>query len=89
MRFDILYSIHLTPHASVMIFGAQDTTSSALSRMLYLLSTNNDIQDQVRDELRAAFRTRKSAGNNSERLDYDELSALPLLDAIIKETLRL
>lgn len=57
--------------------------------MLYLLSTNNDIQDQVRDELRAAFRTRKSAGNNSERLDYDELSALPLLDAIIKETLRL
>ena len=69
----------------VLIFGAQDTTSSALSRILYLLSVRTDIQDKVRDELQTALQL-KHAG---ERLEYDEISELPWLDAVIKETLRL
>ncbi|KAK0197765.1 cytochrome P450 [Armillaria mellea] len=75
----------LTGQMTVLIFGAQDTTSSALSRILYLLSVRSDIQDKVRDELRTALQLKRSG----ERLGYDEISELPWLDAVIKETLRL
>ncbi|KAK0448461.1 cytochrome P450 [Desarmillaria tabescens] len=75
----------LTGQMTVLIFGAQDTTSSALSRILYLLSVRPDIQDKVRDELQTALQSKGSG----ERLEYDEISELPWLDAVIKETLRL
>ncbi|KAF5364560.1 hypothetical protein D9757_011807 [Collybiopsis confluens] len=72
----------LTGQMTVLIFGAQDTTSSALSRILYLLSTNLDVQKKVREEVLAAF-------VDQDRLGYEVISELPWLDAIIKETLRL
>ena len=67
---------------SVLIFGATDTTSSALSRILYLLAKHPDVQDRLRQEIRAAKETYGV-------LTYDELESLPLLDAILRETLRL
>ncbi|EPQ50340.1 cytochrome P450 [Gloeophyllum trabeum ATCC 11539] len=72
---------------TVLIFGAQDTTSSALSRLLYMLCTHPDIQEKLRDEIRDA----QNAGNIDENgdLDYDILMSLPWLDAVLKETLRL
>ncbi|KAJ8488872.1 hypothetical protein ONZ45_g13796 [Pleurotus djamor] len=69
---------------TVLIFGAQDTTSSALSRALYLLATHQDIQERLRSEIHAALRD-----NDCERLPYDAMIALPLLDAVLRETLRL
>ncbi|KAJ3727199.1 cytochrome P450 [Lentinula guzmanii] len=72
----------LTGQMTVLIFGAQDTTSSALSRILYLLATNPDIQNKVREEITTAFAGAKS-------LEYEAVSELPWLDAVIKETLRL
>lgn len=70
----------------MLIFGAQDTTSSALSRILYLLSRpeNLHIQDRLREEILNA-----QAEDEDIELDYDVLSNLPFLDAIVKETLRL
>ena len=59
-----------------------DTTSSAITRFLYLLSTHQDVQSKLRQEIVEA---RDRYGN----LDYDELLALPYLDAICRETLRL
>ncbi|KAF9267007.1 cytochrome P450 [Marasmius fiardii PR-910] len=76
----------LTGQITVLIFGAQDTTSSVLSRTLDLLATNQDVQDRVREELRAGLGARDGS---TERLEYDELSSLPWLDAVLKETLRL
>ena len=61
-----------------------DTTSSAIARFLYLLSTHQDVQSKLRQEIVEA-KTRKQYGN----LEYDELLALPYLDAICRETLRL
>jgi cytochrome P450 len=61
-----------------------DTTSSALSRILHLLSQHPDVQDNLRHELLEARKER-----NGEYLSYDELIALPVLDAIVKESLRL
>ncbi|KAK0199521.1 cytochrome P450 [Desarmillaria ectypa] len=77
----------LTGQMTVFIFGAQDTTSSALSRILYLLSVRPDIQDKIRDDLQTALQSKLDG--ESERLEYDEISELPWLDAVIKETLRL
>ena len=67
----------------VLIFGAQDTTSSALSRILHLLSVNPEIQSELRDEIEIALK------DSDGRLDYDTVMALPWLDAVLKETLRL
>ncbi|KAG5653423.1 hypothetical protein H0H81_000534 [Sphagnurus paluster] len=66
-----------------------DTTSSALSRILYMLSKHPKIQDNVRNEVREKLRERQAQGDTSGRLCYDEVTSLPLLDAVIKETLRL
>jgi cytochrome P450 len=59
-----------------------DTTSSALSRILYLLSTHPDVQDKLRKEI---IEARKE---NRGELSYDQLVSLPYLDAVCRETLR-
>jgi cytochrome P450 len=60
-----------------------DTTSSALARILYLLATNQDVQDKLRKEITDARE------NSNGELSYDQLVALPYLDAVSRETLRL
>ena len=67
---------------STLIFAAMDTTSSALARILHLLATNLDVQSKLRQEIVEA---RSRNGN----LEYDELVALPYLDAVCRETLRM
>ena len=60
-----------------------DTTSSALVRILHLLSTHTNVQDRIRAEVRAAKH------EHGKALTYDQLEALPYLDAVCRETLRL
>ena len=64
-----------------MIFGATDTTSSAMSRILSVLAHNPDEQSKLREEVTKAH---KEYGD----LDYDKLQSLPYLDAVCRETLR-
>ena len=66
---------------SAIIFGATDTTSSAMSRILSVLAQNPDEQSKLREEVTIA---RKEHGD----LDYDKLQSLPYLDAVYRETLR-
>ena len=77
-----------------------DTTSSALARLLHLLSEHQDIQDKLRDEVQRASASKRSEGrvNSDEddedeasegQLNYDQLMNLPFLDAVVRETLRL
>ncbi|KAI9063772.1 cytochrome P450 [Trametes sanguinea] len=65
-----------------IIFAAMDTTSNALSRILHILAQYPSVQDKVRREVMEA----KAHG---DELDYDELHALPFLDAVCREALRL
>jgi cytochrome P450 len=67
-----------------MIFGAMDTTSNALSRILCLLAAHPEVQDRVRQEILDAL-----LKNEGQDLSYDELISLPFLDAVCRETLRL
>ena len=53
--------------------------------MLETLSTHQDLQDRLRDEI---LRARADTGN-SEDLPYEVLMNLPLLDATVREVLRL
>lgn len=58
-----------------------DTTSSALARVLQLLSIHPDAQEKLRAEICDA--------QKDGQLTYDQLVSLPYLDAVCRETLRL
>ena len=64
-----------------LIIAATETTSSALSRILHLLSLHPDVQDKLREEL-------ERAREENEELTYDQLVSLPYLEAVCRETLR-
>ena len=65
------------------IIAGVDTTSNSLSRVLDLLAMHPDVQEKLRAEVLEA---RETCGQS---IPYDELSALPYLDAVCRETLRL
>ncbi|KAG5651513.1 hypothetical protein H0H81_008378 [Sphagnurus paluster] len=65
-----------------LVFGAMDTTSTALSRALSTLAKYPETQDKLREEIQEA---RKRYGE----IPHDELMALPYLDAICREIMRL
>ncbi|KAM5543445.1 hypothetical protein V8D89_002696 [Ganoderma adspersum] len=67
---------------STFIFAAMDTTSNALSITLMLLTERPDVQQKLREEILGTF-------DDEDNFDYDKLVALPYLDAVCRETLRL
>ncbi|KJA16173.1 hypothetical protein HYPSUDRAFT_47597 [Hypholoma sublateritium FD-334 SS-4] len=79
---DSLTREELLGQMTTLIFAAMDTTSSALSRILYLLSLNQDVQEKLRNEI-------AEAREGGADLSYDDLVSLPYLDAICRETMRL
>lgn len=68
---------------STLLFAAMDTTSNAMSRIVHMLSENQNAQDRLREEL---VNAQQEVGGD---LDYDTLHELPYLDAVCRETLRL
>jgi len=66
-----------------LTFAAMDTTSGALTRAISLLCSYPEVQEKLRQEILEA------CSNSSGVLSYDQLMALPYLDAVCKETLRL
>ncbi|KLO09430.1 cytochrome P450 [Schizopora paradoxa] len=66
---------------TALIFGAHDTTATAMTRCLQVFAERPDIQKRVRAEVRGMF---ADEGN----FNLDRLMDLPILDAFIKEVLR-
>ena len=64
-----------------MVFAAVDTAAGALARILQTLAQHPDAQRRLRQEITES----RASGD----LDYNDLTALPYLDAVIRETLRL
>ena len=64
----------------MLAFAAMDTSVNSLSRIIHLLVQHPDMQEKVRKEIMAA-----SAGHD---IPFDELMALPYLDTVVRETMR-
>lgn len=69
-------------HPSTFMFAGHDTTSSALSHILFCLVQYPEAQDRLRKEI-------ASSGILKGEVVYDDLMGLPFLDAVCRETLRL
>ncbi|KAM5538786.1 hypothetical protein V8D89_007508 [Ganoderma adspersum] len=80
---DTLSDDQLLGQISSILFAAMDTTSNATSRILHLMAQHPNVQEKLRREV---VQARAAAGGD---LDYDQLHALPYLDAVCRETLRL
>ncbi|CAG2102112.1 unnamed protein product [Medioppia subpectinata] len=72
----------IVAQCDIFFMAGYETTASTLSYCTYELALNPDIQDRLVAETRAAFN--ETTGD----IDYDTLCRLPLLDAVISETLR-
>ncbi|PPQ98755.1 phosphatase sit4 [Panaeolus cyanescens] len=79
---DRMSDTELIGQVTSLTFAATDTTSGALASTLQQLARHPEVQDKLREEIRTA---REVHGD----LDYDQLFALPYLDAVCRETLRL
>ncbi|KAJ7188927.1 cytochrome P450 [Mycena filopes] len=65
--------------------AAHDTTPNALARVFWHLGRDQKVQETLRDEIQKA---NLDVNGDAARL-YDELMALPYLDAVIRESFRL
>ncbi|KZT24217.1 cytochrome P450 [Neolentinus lepideus HHB14362 ss-1] len=75
---------------STIIFAGFETTSTAISRILYILASKPEVQAKLRSEIRKAKQryANTQAGWEEVGIGYDELMAIPYLDAVVRETLR-
>ncbi|KAI0631202.1 cytochrome P450 [Trametes polyzona] len=77
---------------NAFLLGGQETTTSALARLLWIFPREPHTQARLRSEVRAA-KHRIAGGTEGEwqraSLPYDVLTGLPYLDAVVRETLRL
>ena len=70
----------ITAHMSFLLFAAHDTTTSALSHLLYYLGQDQEAQQRLREEALAV---------DKEFLEYEDLDKMPLAEVATKEALRL
>ncbi len=66
-----------------LLLAGEDTTAGTLAWTLHLLSTNRDAQEAARAEAAAAL------GDSVALEDFESARALPFLDAVLMEALRL
>ena len=67
--------------AWIFFIAGYETTATTLSFCAYELALNHEIQNRLHKELKLAM-------NDDGEIDYDVLSKLPYLDAVVSETLR-
>ncbi|XP_071461708.1 cytochrome P450 3A4-like [Marmota flaviventris] len=77
-----LSDLELVAQSIIFIFAGYETTSSALSFILYELATHPDVQTKLQQEIDAAL-------PNKAPVTYDTLMQMEYLDMVVNETLRL
>ncbi|KAI1798256.1 cytochrome P450 [Ganoderma leucocontextum] len=81
---DKLPDNELIGQVSTMILAGMDTTANSLTRALQLFADRPEAQDRLRQEILQAVET----DGDGDTLDYDKIMALPYLEAVCRETLR-
>ena len=64
---------------STFLFAGHDTTSSSFAWALYSISKHKNVQEKLRAEI----------AHLGDTPSFDQLNALPYLEAVVNETLRL
>eukprot|EP01048_Picozoa_sp_COSAG05_P003958 COSAG05_NODE_196_length_14546_cov_55.423548_3_plen_261_part_00 len=77
----------IVDNIKTFLFAGHDTTASALSWALYLLSTNPEAETALLAEFREFGLI--DAATAASQLSYELLMKMPYLAAVVKETLRL
>ncbi|NJL26747.1 MAG: cytochrome P450 [Thermoanaerobaculia bacterium] len=77
----VLSRDELVGNAFVMFFAGHDTTAKALTWTLFLLATHPRVAAELVEELETRL--------GGEAPSYEEVFELPLLDRVVKESLRL
>ena len=76
-----LSSMFRTIAPRTLVFAATDTSGDTISRVLHLLAQHPHVQDKLRQEI--------IESDNGEDISYDQLMEQPLLDGVVRETMRL
>lgn len=76
----LLTDAQIEDHILFILFAAHDTTTSALSTILYTLASNKDWQEQLRQEM---------LGLNKDTVEFDDIDKLEKTTLIFKEALRM
>jgi cytochrome P450 len=71
----------LFDEAMTLFFAGHETTALQLTWMWYLLATHPDVQEQLHSDIRSV--------TGGAKLEVSHLRELPLLDAVIKESMRI
>ncbi|GAA5932238.1 cytochrome P450 [Sporobolomyces koalae] len=72
---------------TTFLLAGHETTSTSLTWTLWTLSRHPEMQAKLRAEIRDARKTAQD--NGLDEIESDELNALPYLDAVTREILRL
>ncbi|GAA5911789.1 cytochrome P450 [Sporobolomyces salmoneus] len=72
---------------TTFLLAGHETTSTSLTWTLWTLARYPEKQSKLREEIREARKAAKSKG--LEEIESDDLAALPYLDAVTREILRL
>ncbi|EEB92664.1 hypothetical protein MPER_08794, partial [Moniliophthora perniciosa FA553] len=78
----------LIAQMSVIFAAGHETTANSLSWTLLELSRHPEVQERLRDEIRAKKREIVLKGNTTGTLAIEDLESLQYLGAVIKESLR-
>jgi len=78
---DRLPDVQVLGQITTFVLAGLATTAATLSRTLYLLAVYPDVQERLRSEI-------NDINQGGADLSYDEIMALPILDAVYKETTR-
>ncbi|KIK60769.1 hypothetical protein GYMLUDRAFT_200098, partial [Collybiopsis luxurians FD-317 M1] len=70
----------------LLIFAGHETSANTLSWMFYELTCNMNLQSRLREEIRST--ERKVMGRGDAEISMQDLESMPLLNAVVKETLR-
>lgn len=77
--------LYMVSNALVLYFAGLDTSSTMMSVCSYFLARNPFVQEKLRKEVDEAIED----NNGDKSLDYNVVQALPYLDKVIHECLRL
>ena len=81
-KYTIMNDDEIVGNAFVFLEAGYETTSTTLAYLSHILVNHQDVQDRVRDEINQLL-------EKEGKIDYNSMTSLPYMEAVIYETLRM